>query len=180
METMITAARRGNDMMKLEHQQGAQYILYFFGTFMFIASIVLVFQSLEQKQDVTNWKMTVAGSEERYPTGQAIDIQLFLEDEMGMAIEDANIVLTMDRPGTVHNLEKVMHHVESGLYESEVIFSLPGTWIGMVEVTNGKKRYQNQFLLQVDGQVISAQNRDPADAFHLNQPLPNEIKRQLN
>ncbi|WP_088102715.1 FixH family protein [Halalkalibacter urbisdiaboli] len=165
--------------MKVEHQQRGQSVLYFIGTLMFIVSMVLLFQTFEKKEEVTNWTLEVIGTDEHHPTGKAVDIQLFLRDEMGVPIEDASITLIMDRPSTVHNIEKVMHHVEDGLYESEVIFSLPGTWIGIVEVNRGKDYYQNQFLYHVNGRIVSKQNRDPADVFQLDQPLPNDIKREL-
>ncbi|WP_100406512.1 FixH family protein [Bacillus solitudinis] len=144
--------------------------LYLAGALLLCLTIILIYQSFFIKEEVTMWRIELVGSDETYGTGEVVNLQMFLEDEVGMPIEDATVHLTLDRPDTVHNLDKVMHHVEGGLYEREVIFSLPGLWIGMVEVNRGRKIYLNQFLLKVEGPIISEEKRDPADNFNSNQP----------
>ncbi|MED1600573.1 FixH family protein [Alkalihalophilus marmarensis] len=140
---------------------------------------VLFLAAVSKDQVVTNWSMNVAGLDEFYQTGEAVDIHLFLEDAEGHPIEDANVSVLLDRPETVHHMNKVMHKVEGGLYVTEAIFSLPGTWIGMVEAVRGKDVYRNQFLLRVEGGIIAESNRDPEDAFTLDQPLPAYLQKEM-
>jgi nitrogen fixation protein FixH len=128
----------------------------------------------------TDWKLTFAGADEFFQTGQAIDFHLFLEDETGTPMENANMSVVFDRPDTVHQIEKAFGYVEGGLYETEVVFSVPGTWIAMVEAEKDGRYYRNQILFQVSGSIISEANRDPKDSFHLNQPLPKDLQVELN
>lgn len=106
---------------------------------------------VKKKVTVTHWQAELVGSEQTYQTGQATDLHLFLEDEAGEPIEDADVAVTLDRPVTVHQINKVMHHVEGGLYVAEAVFSLPGTWVVMVEATQGDKQYKNEYLIEVEG-----------------------------
>jgi hypothetical protein len=169
----------GNDMKlgKLLQPELLTPIIFFL--FM-VGSIFFLFQiGGTKEQVVTNWSMDVVGLSELYRTGEAVELHLFLEDEQGHPIEDANVTLMLDRPETVHHLEKVMHHVEGGLFETEAIFSLPGTWIGMVEASRGRHVYRNQFFLTVDGAIIADTSRDPSDHFTLDQPLPEFLKKEM-
>ncbi len=128
----------------------------------------------------TEWRLSFAGADEFFQTGQAIDFHLFLEDELGNPVGNVDMSVVFDRPGTVHHIEKTFGYLESGLYETEVVFSVPGTWVAMVEAKKDGNIYRNQILFQVDGSIISEANRDPKDSFHLNQPLPEDLQIELN
>ncbi|MFC0472380.1 FixH family protein [Halalkalibacter kiskunsagensis] len=128
----------------------------------------------------TEWRLSFAGADEFFQTGQAIDFHLFLEDEVGNPVENVDMSVVFDRPDTVHQIEKTFGYLENGLYETEVVFSVPGTWIAMVEAKKDGNYYRNQILFQVDGSIISEANRDPKDSFHLNQPLPEDLQIELN
>ncbi len=134
---------------------------------------------VKKKVTVTHWQAELVGSEQTYQTGQATDLHLFLEDEAGEPIEDADVAVTLDRPVTVHQINKVMHHVEGGLYVAEAVFSLPGTWVVMVEATQGDKQYKNEYLIEVEGPIIAEESRDPDDLFKLEQKLPNKIREEI-
>ncbi|KHF39185.1 FixH family protein [Halalkalibacter okhensis] len=145
-----------------------------------VLSSYLIITFLNKENMATNWTLSFAGADEFYQTGQAIDFQIFLEDKFGSSIENATVTAVFDRPDTVHQIEKVFSRVEGGLYETEIVFSVPGTWIAMVEAKQGDQVYKNQILFTVDGSVVSEGNRDPNDHFHLEQPLPSEIERSLS
>lgn len=125
-----------------------------------------------------NWGVTLA-MHETFQTGEAVDFQLFAEDEQQRLIEGASVKAVFDRPETVHQIEKTFHHLGDGLYETEVVFSVPGTWVVMVEVKKGREYYRNQYLLEVEGPIIGEQNRDPGDHFSLEQRLPEELEQLL-
>ncbi|WP_078552551.1 FixH family protein [Bacillus alkalicellulosilyticus] len=127
----------------------------------------------------TNWKLDVVGTEHTYRSGDRTDFHVFLEDENGEPITNANVKVTFDMPDMVHNIQKTMHHLEGGLYEAEVIFSMGGTWIGVIEASQGGNQYINQALIEVDGPTIPEGNRDPADHFSLEQPLPSWIIQEV-
>ncbi len=164
--------------MKLEQSNSLAHIWFIGFLCLFVSTFVLI--PLLQKETLqTNWKAIFAEEGEVFRTGQAIELHFFLEDEGARALEDATVTAVFDRVETVHQIEKEFFNVENGLYETEVVFSVPGTWIVMLDVKKGQSYYRNQFLIQVDGPIISTEHRDPADHFHLNQPLPNELQREL-
>ncbi|WP_059102844.1 FixH family protein [Shouchella shacheensis] len=141
--------------------------------FLVILSIVVV---LVASQPTVRSDWSLHPVEEEIVTGQRATVQLFLEDEFQYSLTDANVRVTFDQPGTVHNMEKVMHHVEGGLYEVEVLFSVPGTWVAMVEAERRGEIYYNQFFLQVDGDVVGESQVDPDDSFTHDQPLPSNVQ----
>ncbi|MDT8862064.1 FixH family protein [Alkalihalobacillus sp. MEB130] len=144
----------------------------------FISSYsVMAFVSTEELE--TNWTLTYAGAGESIPTGQATDFHIFLEDELGSSVDQATVTAVFDRPGTVHHIEKGFSRLEGGLYEAEVVFSIPGTWIAMIEARKGNQLYRNQIIFTVEGFVVSETNWDPNDHFHFDQPLPMDIERQI-
>lgn len=128
---------------------------------------------------VTMWKMEVVGLREEIQSGKVTDIHLFLEDEFGKPITNAKVSIVFDMPDMVHLIEKKMHHIENGLYATEVVFSMGGTWIGMVEARRGKDVYKNQFIIQATGPLISKEKRERTDKFHLEQPLPDSLTKML-
>ena len=136
--------------------------------------------ALPKSELETNWKISFAGANDLFETGEAIDFHLFLEDELGVPIEHANVKAIFDRPDTVHQIEKTFSKLDGGLYETEIIFSVPGTWIAMVEVNKDGRTYFNQILFDVRGTIAAQSNRDPKDHFHLEQPLPKDLERELN
>ncbi len=136
--------------------------------------------TLPKSELETKWTLSFAGANDLFETGQAIDFHLFLEDELGVPIENANMKAVFDRPGTVHQIEKTFSRLDGGLYETEIIFSVPGTWIAMVEVNKDGSTYYNQILFNVRGTIAAQNNRDPKDLFHLEQPLPRDLERELN
>ncbi|WP_051556656.1 FixH family protein [Alkalihalobacterium bogoriense] len=152
----------------------------FFLAIAFILVTTWVSYTLIMKETLqTNWKMTVV-EQARYQTGEATSIQIFLHDQWDEALTNAKVSLTFDMPEMVHHLTKPMHHVEDGLYEAEVIFSMPGTWIGQVEVSDNSNRYVNQFLVKVEGDVMPESRRDPKDEFDFSQPIPNWLLQEVN
>ncbi|WP_017728730.1 FixH family protein [Halalkalibacterium ligniniphilum] len=152
--------------MKLERSiQLRPYVILFLAIPFVIGSIWASYVIFSPKELVTDWRMEVVGLEEAWESGEATDIHLFLYDENGTGIDSANVQIKFDMPGMVHHMEKTMHHVENGLYETEVIFSMGGTWVGFVEATNGAKVFRNPFIFEVTGPVIAEANRDPQDHF---------------
>ncbi|WP_216829334.1 FixH family protein [Alkalihalobacterium elongatum] len=129
---------------------------------------------------VTEWQMEVVGTDNVLTAGTTNDLHIFLYDEEGNPIKDANVKVILDMPEMVHYIKKPMHHVENGLYEAEILLSMGGTWIGWLEAKRSGKTYINQFLLQSQGRVMSNDFRDPKDHFHLEQPLPPNIQRQID
>lgn len=127
----------------------------------------------------TNWHVTVTNDGEQFVTGEAIDFHFFLEDERGQTLEGAKVTATFDRVETVHQIDKKFRALPHGLYGTEIIFSLPGTWIMMLDVKKGKQYYKNQYIFEVTGPIVAKENRDPHDSFTLDQPLPKEIRNKL-
>ncbi|WP_142302873.1 FixH family protein [Bacillus sp. FJAT-45350] len=142
------------------------------GAFIFL-TIWSIFAFIEKETLITDWRMDVVGLDSTYQSGKATDIQLFLEDSAGQPITNANVQLILDRPETVHNIQKTMHHVEDGLYETEAIFSIGGKWVGIVEAKVASNVYRNQFYIDIDGNLVSEEYRDPTDHFHLEQSIIN-------
>ncbi|MCM3712590.1 FixH family protein [Alkalihalobacillus oceani] len=163
--------------MKLEQHSYPSYMANVLLLTFFLGAIgtIVYAGSAELRAD---WGVTLAVNE-TFQTGEAIDFQLFVEDGQEQLIEGASVEAVFDRPETVHQIEKTFHHLGDGLYETEVIFSVPGTWVVMVEVKKGRDFYRNQYLLEVEGPIIGEQNRDPGDHFSLEQPLPEELKQLL-
>lgn len=145
-----------------------------------VISMFLFFTLPTEKQLETNWTISFPQAGDILKTGRAVDFHLFLEDEYGQPIEDATMKVVFDRPGTVHQIEKTFSRVENGLYENDIIFSVPGTWIAMIEVTKGDRIYRNQILFDVEGPVIADADRDPNDSFRLTQNLPKDVELLLN
>ncbi|MCL7747058.1 FixH family protein [Halalkalibacter alkaliphilus] len=167
--------------MRLEREplEKRPMLMLSLGCILVLSSYVLATLPSMEKLE-TNWTLSFAGADEFFQTGQATDFHVFLEDEFGNAIENATVTAVFDRPDTVHHIKKVFSRVEGGLYETEIVFSVPGTWIAMVEAEKGDHIYRNQILFTVDGSIVSEANRDPKDHFHLEQPLPSELQRSLN
>lgn len=145
----------------------------------FLIASFFVAPFIQSEKLQTDWIVTVPGANETFQTGQAIDFHLFLADEFGEAIEKANVTATFDRAETVHQIKKNFHGLANGLYETEVVFSVPGRWIVMLDVQKGNNYYRNQYLLDIEGPIVAEGNRDPADHFDLEQPLPLDVKREL-
>lgn len=155
-------------------------VITFFLLSLFVMLTFSLFSYIMTKENiVTMWKMEVAGLQNEVKTGEVTDIHLFLEDEFGHPITNAEVTLVLDMPEMVHFIEKKMHHIENGLYATEAIFSMGGTWIGMVEAKRGKDVYKNQFIMEATGPLVSKENRDPADHFHLEQPIKQSLKKML-
>ncbi|MBU8908823.1 FixH family protein [Desertibacillus haloalkaliphilus] len=127
----------------------------------------------------TNWQIDVIGTDRVINAGEATDIQLFLEDDMGDPITDANVTVILDMPNMVHHMKKKMNHVEGGLYETEAVVSMGGTWIGMVEASKGSQVFYDQFHLRAEGPIVSKGYRDPTDHINLEQPMPTWVEHQL-
>jgi hypothetical protein len=167
--------------MLLEREKLISQLFISLSLIYIIGISVFLFLTLFSENELeTQWSLTFAGSDQTFRTGEAVDVQLFLEDAAGLPIEGANMKAVFDRPGTVHNIEKTFSRLDGGLYETEVVFSLPGIWIAMVEVEKAGRNYRNQIFITVQGSIAADVHRDPKDHFHLNQPLPNEIQEQLN
>ncbi len=139
----------------------------------------LVYILFVQETTTTNWKMNVVGIE-NISSGRVSDIQLFLEDEEGIPITNAKVSVWLDMPEMNHLIKKPMHHIEDGLYGTEAILSMGGTWIGMVKAKRGSQIYHNQFILLANGPLVSKDYRDPHDQFDFKQPLPHWVEMQLN
>lgn len=165
--------------MRIEHSNQMTH-LWIIGLLYIVVSSIVVIPLLQTEKLQTNWKMTFAQADEVFKTGQTIDLHFFLEDESGTEIENATMKAVFDRNETVHQIEKEFHYLEDGLYETEVVFSVPGTWIVMLEAKKGSSAYRNQFLIQVEGPIVAEESRDPADHFELDQPLPSELERELD
>ncbi|MGO4887534.1 FixH family protein [Anaerobacillus sp. MEB173] len=127
---------------------------------------------------VTNWTMNVVEMEQVVNSGETTVIQLFLTDELGEPIHDANVSLILDMPEMVHHIEKKLSYVEDGLYQTETVLSMGGTWIGMIEAKQGSNVYYNQFVLHANGPLVSKNLRDPTDHIHLDQNLPAWVQMQ--
>lgn len=170
--------------MKPEYRTSPSYkfvTIYFLVIPIFcVLGFLIVSSYFYDDELVTNWKMTFAGEDQTFRTGEATDFQLFLENEFGEAMNSATVSVVFDRPETVHQIERTLHPLQNGLFETEVIFSIPGQWIAMIEAKEGNLVYRNQVIFQVDGEIISDGGRDPSDQFNLDQPLPDDIKFQLN
>lgn len=138
-----------------------------------VSSMLMTVMTKEQL--ITDWEKEVVGLEEGVMSGKATDIHVFLYDENREPIKDANVSVTFDKPGAVHQLNKIMHHVEDGLYETEVIFSDGGHWIGELAAQRGQEIFYDQFLFDVHGSAISEQHRDPDDHFHLGGGTPEQL-----
>lgn len=141
---------------------------------------LLSYALLFRENLVTDWYMEVVGSDNVISAGTSNDLHIFLYDEEGNPIKNANVKVILDMPEMVHYIKKPMHHVENGLYEVEILLSMGGTWIGWLEAKRGSETYINQFLLRSNGNVMSNDFRDPKDHFHLEQPLPPTIQQQLD
>ncbi|WP_227937916.1 FixH family protein [Alkalihalobacillus deserti] len=166
--------------MRLEQERILNRVFITISIIFILISSLFLFMTLPKSELETRWTLSFTGADELFQTGQAVDFQLFLEDELGAPIENANMKAVFDRPGTVHQIEKTFSRIEGGLYETEVIFSVPGTWIAMVEVNQKGRTYYNQILFDVGGTIAAQSNRDLNDLFHLKQPLPNDLERELN
>ncbi|GAE25774.1 hypothetical protein JCM9140_1784 [Halalkalibacter wakoensis JCM 9140] len=166
-------------MMRLEREPSFRWPILTIGlcSILFLSFFLITLTSSEELE--TQWNLSFAGADEYFQTGEAIDFHIFLEDEFGNGIEATSVKAVFDRPHTVHQIEKVFSRFDHGLYGAEVVFSVPGEWIAMIEAKKGNKVYRNQVLFQVSGPVVSESSRDPKDHFHLEQPLPNEIKRSI-
>lgn len=154
-------------------------LLFIIITLFLLASSWLSYHVWIAEEKITDWKMEVVGQDNRPQAGVATDIHIFLEDEFGEPITNANVSLILDMPDMVHYIEKTMHHVENGLFETEVVLSMGGTWIGWLEAKVGNKVYINQFLLEANGPLVSKEHRDPKDYLHLEQPLPSWVRIQF-
>ncbi len=149
-----------------------------FVSFLIVSFFIIPLIDYEKLQ--TDWSVTIPQANETFQTGQAIDFHLFVEDELGQSMEKATVTATFDRVETVHQIEKTFQGLPGGLYETEIIFSLPGIWILMVDVQEGNSYYRNQFLVNVEGPIVAEGNRDPGDHFNLEQPLPLDVQRELD
>lgn len=165
--------------MKLEKTYPAAPVLIIVAL-SFLISSYFVIPSFQPETLQTNWKVSMLGTEKPLHTGKAVDFHFFLEDERGQPLEGAEVTAIFDRIETVHQIDKNFRELNNGLYETEIIFSVPGTWIVMLDIKKGKHFYRNQYLFDVEGPIIAKENRDPADHFNLQQPLPMDLKRVLN
>ncbi|WP_078429049.1 FixH family protein [Alkalihalobacterium alkalinitrilicum] len=166
--------------MNLEKVVVKRPVMTIFITVSFIFITVLLCYALFIRENlVTNWYMEVVGNDNMFTAGTTNDLHIFLYDEEGNPITDANVNVILDMPEMVHYIKKPMNHVENGLYETEVLLSMGGTWIGWIEANRGSETYINQFLLRADGGVMSSDFRDPKDYFNLDQPLPPAVQQHL-
>src|SRR5690625_289299 len=140
--------------MQLETSYPSMMIAIFAFLCVIISSFV-VYLSLQWETLETGWKAVFTSEENSVRTGEATDFHFFLEDERGQPIEDATVTAVFDRVETIHQIEKRAHPLQSGLYATEVIFSVPGTWMMMIHAKNGNKYYKNQFLINVIGPIIA-------------------------
>lgn len=161
-------------VVKRSFERSLIYALVMF-TISLIFLLVILFQ---MEQQVVDWHVT-AISEDVFYTGDHSTIHLYVVDENNQPIEDANISAVFDRPETVHQIEKTFTSIGDGLYEANVIFSVPGQWIVFVEARKNKNVYYNQLLLTVEGEVAARSRRDPDDLFNLEQPLPRDLEMEL-
>ncbi|MCK0470333.1 FixH family protein [Halalkalibacter sp. APA_J-10(15)] len=127
---------------------------------------------------IDHWNVTTI-SEDVYYTGNISTIHLYIVDERNEPIEGAEVSVVFDRPDTVHQIERTFHSIGEGLYEADVIFSVPGQWVALVHAKKGRDVYQNQVFLSVEGEIAARNRRDPADLFHLGQPLPPDLKLEI-
>ncbi|NEU31465.1 hypothetical protein GN156_11895 [bacterium LRH843] len=164
--------------MRMEYSHSSSLLVSFALLCILVTSITMI-PSIQAGKLETNWQVNFVGAEETFETGQAVDVHFIVEDEFGHPIDSATVTATFDRIETVHQIEKNLHSIQSGLYETEIVFSVPGTWIAMIEVQKGERYYRNQYLFYVEGPIIAKEHRDPGDHFNLDQPLPLELKREL-
>lgn len=164
--------------MKLEQSYPTVHIWVIAFCFMLITFFNL-YPLLQTETLRTDWTMTFAEEGVVFQTGKAFDLHFILEDERDEALNGATVTAVFDRLETIHHIEKTLANVGDGLYETEVVFSLPGTWIAMVEAKKGGSIYRNQFIFTVEGAIVAKEHRDPNDHFHLKQRLPIEIEREL-
>lgn len=169
---------RGIRKVKLEQNYPAVHIWAISVLFM-LSSSFLLFPLLKSETMRTDWHITFAEEGEILPTGKTVDLHFFILDENDEPLEGAKVVAIFDRVETVHHIEKSFSSLGNGLYETEIVFSVPGTWIIMMDVKKGSSVYRNQFIVEVDGPIISEEHRDPADHFNLNQRLPIDLQRRL-
>ncbi|ARK29128.1 hypothetical protein BkAM31D_04260 [Halalkalibacter krulwichiae] len=165
--------------MRLEQQNSLTRSLLMIAIVYCVSSIIFFTIAIFDKEELeTDWSISLVDSGSIW-TGDAVDFHLYLEDEQGNPINEANMKAVFDRPGTVHQIEKRFSRLENGLYETEIIFSVPGTWIAMVESSKNDKIYRNQLLFEVQGTIVSDVDRDPKDLFHLEQPLPQDLQFEI-
>ncbi|WP_062050544.1 FixH family protein [Bacillus sp. JCM 19034] len=152
---------------------------YLFAFFMCMLSLIFFLVTyFQMEQQVVDWHVTVV-SEDLLYTGDVSTIHLYVVDEFNEPIEDANISAIFDRPETVHQIEKTFTSIGNGLYEANVIFSVPGQWVSLIEAKKGRNVYQNQLFLTVEGEIAARSRRDPDDLFNLNQSLPDDLEIEL-
>ncbi|WP_209124304.1 FixH family protein [Alkalihalobacillus sp. BA299] len=167
--------------MNLEQVVVKRPIMTIFITLSFLIITALLCYALFIRENlITNWSMELVGSDNVITAGTTNDLHIFLYDEEGQPIKDANVKIILDMPEMVHYIKKPMNHVENGLYEAEIILSMGGTWIGWLEAKRSGDTYINQFILRADGRVMSNDFRDPKDYFHLDQPVPPSVQHKLD
>ncbi|GAE30047.1 FixH family protein [Halalkalibacter hemicellulosilyticus] len=143
-----------------------------------IGFVLFIIALFPNEKVIDHWNVTTI-SEDVFYTGNVSTIHLYIVDERNEPIEDAEVSVVFDRPETVHQIERTFHSIGEGLYEANVIFSVRGQWVALVHAKKGRDVYQNQLFLSVEGEIAARNRRDPADLFHLGQPLPPDLKLEI-
>ncbi|KGA98036.1 hypothetical protein AJ85_16455 [Alkalihalobacillus alcalophilus ATCC 27647 = CGMCC 1.3604] len=104
----------------------------------------------QKKYEVENWNVELADPAMSFQKGRTEDIQIFVLNEKQEPLTKANVRLEINEPYTDKSVSVVMHHLEDGLYESEVHFSEPGYWSILVNVENEQYYYQKNLYVEVN------------------------------
>ncbi|WP_413374654.1 FixH family protein [Alkalihalobacillus sp. 1P02AB] len=104
----------------------------------------------QKKYEVENWNVELADSGMSFQKGRTEDIQIFVLNEKHEPLTKANVRLEINEPNTDKSVSVVMHHLEAGLYESEVLFSESGYWNILVNVENEQYYYEKNLYVEVN------------------------------
>ncbi|MEY8750274.1 hypothetical protein [Alkalicoccobacillus gibsonii] len=113
-------------------------LVLLFGS-LFYMSIVNPMFKMEKEE---HWNIHVVHVAEGFRPFKTESVQLFLQNGEGEPAEGEQVKLELNSQSGI-NEHHWMHHIEDGLYQTELSFKESGEWRGSVTVSNGK--YQDEF-----------------------------------
>ncbi|KMK75653.1 FixH family protein [Alkalihalobacillus pseudalcaliphilus] len=79
------------------------------------------------KEEATNWHVELI-HRDQLAIGMTEHLQVLVQDKSGMPLTDKNVEVIMIENSQSYQKEYVLHHVEGGLYATDIMIPFSGSW----------------------------------------------------